>query len=1168
MHFFSARLRRSRLTALAGGLLAMLCASRSNAGNCDPMLAGEHVELERTINVRGGERIQQSVRLTAGQSVIVALAERGGDLLLEVSGARLIGRADSPIRRYGIQRVAFTTASAGDYTIALVGKDGAATRATATLRVLSVAVGQAESACFALHRQLSLADSAYAAGLTQSGQSGAATISTADNTQDAAALFKAAADGYQAIARRLASQPTSLLLAQSQLAASAALYQDLSEWATSREFADQAAASYAVVDDRYGKARAQAMSAAASMEIAMSLPAAPELAAAERPSSRALAQARAQLDALAAFHRGRGEMFDQALATNNIGLAFYMEDRNDEAIEVFRRALPLFAQLHELPKQAQVLSNIALAESELGRTAESSRHYDQLLALISATAAPKIYADALNNKALDEKVLGHFDNALSLFGRALDVARGLQDKWRESYGLNGIGEVYDLTGDQDQALNYYWKALAIRTREFDSRGRVSTLRDIANALRMRGDAAGAMAMHTEALTLEASASVRARLNIQVVKDLDALGRSTEALKLVEQVVREPSFDEVGHALALLERGRLRGVARATAAAEQDLRRAIDIFHRNELPADEHAAWVVLARMQRHSGAPVEAMRSIERALALSEEIRLQSANPEQRATLLQPLRPAFDLKISMLAERYLSTSADKGAAHRQALATEALSTAEQARARALADFQAFDANLPGVPAALLQRRRVVLQDLATKRNQLEARLDRGGTNDGLSVSLRAEIATSRRELSEIDAAIGAAAGRNGRKRVQGSAVLAGAFAQLPGDTAVVEYWLGTERALAWVLSSAGVTMVDLGSSDDIAAAVKAYHDSLRDMNTATEAQRLALSRKLYALAVAPLAPSIAGNRMLVFAPDGALHYTSFASLVTDAGAPARFLVQQHDVAVTPSITMLLAKERAPARADDRRSMLLVADPVYQLDDSRYSQVASGHADTAPPTMAQALQLRGGLKMSDLGRLPATATEAQGIAALWPAGQVDRLYGFDATREGFLARHLDRYRYIHVATHGLTDAEIPQLSSLVLSTRDRQGKSIEGRVLAADFMTTTLTADAVVLGACDTALGKNVAGEGLIGLRYVALARGAKAVVASLWPVPDRASAQLMTSFYERLVRDGQPVASALSGAMRSYIAGSGTDPAMWGAFAASTRTLGFSIATTRSVDHE
>jgi CHAT domain-containing protein len=900
------------------------------------------------------------------------------------------------------------------------------------------------------------------------------------------------------------------------------------------------------------------------MEIAMSLPAAPELAASERPSSRALAQARARLVALAAFHRSRGEVYDQALATNNVGLAFYMEDRNDEAIDGFRHALPLFAQLHELPKQAQVLSNIALAESELGRTAESSRHYDQLLALISAAVSPKIYADALNNKAFDEKVLGHFDNALSLFGRALDIARGLQDKLRESYGLSGIGEVYDLTGDQDQALNYYRQALAIRTREFDSRGRVATLRDIANALRVRGDATGALAMHTEALTLEASASVRVRLNIQIAKDLDALGRSTEALKLVEQVVREPSYDEVGHALALLERGRLRGAAGEAAAAEQDLRRAVDIFHRNELPADEHAAWVVLARTQRHSGAPVEAMRSIDRALALSEEIRLQSANPEQRATLLQPLRPAFDLKISMLAERYLSTSADKSDANRQALATEALTTAEQARARALADFQAFDANLPGVPAGLLQRRRTALQDLATKRNQLEMRLDRGGTNDGLSVSLRAEIASSRRELSEIDAAIGAAAGGRGQKQAHGGATMAGASAQLPRDTAVVEYWLGTERALAWALTSAGITMIDLGSSDDIAAAVKAYHDSLRDMNTATEAQRLALSRRLYTLAVAPLAPSVASKRMLVFAPDGALHYTSFASLVTDAVAPAHFLVQEHDVAVTPSITMLLAKERTPALTDDRRPMLLVADPVYQLDDSRYSQVASGHADAAPPTMAQALQLRGGLKTSDLGRLPATATEAQGIAALWPASQVDRLYGFDATREGFLARHLDRYRYIHMATHGLTDAEIPQLSSLVLSTRDRHGKSIEGRVLAADFMTTTLTADVVVLGACDTALGKSVAGEGLIGLRYVVLARGAKAVVASLWPVPDQASAQLMASFYAQLVRGSRPVASALSGAMRSYIANSGTDPSMWGAFAASTRTLGTSIVITRS----
>ena len=1158
---FSARLSHSVLTAFASGVLATLCISPVKAASCDPLLAERHAELERSLAVNGGERVQQVMRLPAHMSVIVVAAERGGDLLLEVSGAQLIGRADSPIRRSGIQRVAFTTSAAGDFHVALIGKDGPATRATALIRIVSVPVALASDLCLALHRQLALADAAYADALVASGQTGAASISGANSAQDAATQFKAAADGYQAVAARLAASPPALLLAQSQHAAAAALYQDLSEWERAKKWADAAATSYATVKDDYGNARAQAMSAAALMEMAMSLPAEPTLAAAERPSSKALAQARAQLAALASFHRDRGEVYDQALTTNNIGLALYMEDRNDQAIQTYRRVLPLYERLHEQPKQAQVLSNIALAEYELGRTAESSQHYDQLLGFISADTSPKIYADALNNKALAEMELGHFDAALSLFGRALKLARTLRDSLRESYGLQGIGSVFDLTGDQDQALDYYRQALLIRTAAFDSRGRVITLRNIADILRDRGEFANALAMHREALSLEASASTRARITIQIVKDLEAQGQRSEASGLLEQVLREPGYDTVGHALALLERGRLEGAMGESSGAARDLREAAAVFKKNDLSADEYSAWLALAHAQRESGAVADALQSVDRALALSEEIRLQSANPELRAALLQPLRPAFDLRISMLAARFFSAGGATDA-ERKALAAAALATAEQARARALADFESLDARLPGVPGELLQQRRSVLQDLATKRNQLEMRIDRGGVADSLATSLRAEIATSRRTLNEIDARIGSAGAGDASPKGRGGALSVTANA-LPNDAAVVEYWLGAERALAWVVRRAGVTLIDLGSSADIARAARSFHDSLRGMNSVPEADRLASSERLYTLAVKPLAHLIAGRRQLIFAPDGALHYTSFAALGQRKGAAMKFLVEDHDVGVTPSITMLLHAGPPGARSGVGKQVLLVADPVYQSTDERLRANAGVHAEAAP-VLARAVQLRG---MGDPGvyqRLPATAAEAQAIAALWPASQVDRLEGFSATRENFLARPLNRYRYIHVAAHGFVDTEIPQLSSLVLSTRDRQGRTIEGRVLAADFVTATLAAEVVALSACDTALGRNIAGEGLVGLRYVILARGAQSVVASLWPVPDQFSAQLMSEFYARLVNGGQPVMAALSGAMRTLIGKSNSDPAIWGAFAVSVRAMSKVQQTVRS----
>jgi CHAT domain-containing protein len=185
---------------------------------------------------------------------------------------------------------------------------------------------------------------------------------------------------------------------------------------------------------------------------------------------------------------------------------------------------------------------------------------------------------------------------------------------------------------------------------------------------------------------------------------------------------------------------------------------------------------------------------------------------------------------------------------------------------------------------------------------------------------------------------------------------------------------------------------------------------------------------------------------------------------------------------------------------------------------------------------------------ELQRLPGTALEGRAIAALLPPGAVDVLDGLNATRSNFLTPGLERYRLIHVATHGVVDTQVPQLSSLMLSTLDWQGRPIDGRVMAADFMTLRLSADVVVLSACDTALGKNVVGEGLVGLRYMILARGAHAVVASLWAVPDQVGARLMTSFYQSMIRDHVQASHALCSAMRELLASRVVDPALWAAF--------------------
>ncbi len=1097
--------------------------------------------------VRGGEHQTLSVHLPAASLALVIAGEQGVDVTLEVTDTaqRVVGHGDSPVPRSGVQAVALKSASAADYSIVLTSKDGAGVSGQVQLRVVTVPLSVVAGSCAELQQQIADADGLYVSGLVASRKNGSSPRDAAKPGPNAAQNSKASASAYAAVAARLsASQPGSRLLAQVEHAAAAVYYTDLSEWSVARRYADRAATDYAANHDAYDNARAQALSAAAQMEIAVSLPASQGSATDARPSSVALGAAREQLSRVATYHAGRGESYDQAQAINNRGLAYYYEGRNEDAIVDFQRALQLYQQLADKVRISQVSNNIALAEYTLGHSATAALRYSDALRNLSAAETPQPYAFILNNLGLAHFELGNYDAALRELSQALELWRAAQNQREQARSLQWIGSVYDAVGDQDQALDYYRAALALRAGNVDPRGRVTTLRATANLTRNRGDAVGALKLHEEALALAATPAIRSRLIVQIAMDLQAQGRKDDALQRLQGELALPGRDPVTHAMLLLQRARLVARVDQQREVQRDLREALQIFEDYELTSLEFDAWMALARSQRSSGDASAALASTDRALARAELLRVQSANPELRATLLQPLRPAYDLKISLLAEQYFA----RHDADARDLMMAALATAELSRSRALDDLESLDMSAGRIPPSLLARRADVLHSLATERNQLEVRLEHATVDDARVTALRAGIAEGRRQLTLLDAQLAALAGVRRGESQRSPLMLSAAANQLPTDVALVEYWVGAEQSFAWVLTRSGVTMTALPPGARINQAAVSFHASLSDIATRTQSDRLKLGAELYDLIVKPIAPQLVNAHRIVLAPDDALHYVSFAALRSTAASGDRFLVQDHDVSVIPSIAAYSRQGRPVVRSVSDRQLLVVADPVYQASDSRVAM----HAAVAQPLSASLNQARDPLRAAttdrDLQRLPGTASEARAIAALLPPNTVDVLDGLDATRANFLAASLERYRLIHVATHGLVDTQIPQLSSLMLSTRDRQGRPIDGRVMAADFMTLRLSADVVVLSACDTALGKNIVGEGLVGLRYVILARGARAVVASLWAVPDQIGARLMTAFYQAMIRDHAQPSHALCSAMRELLAAQVVDPALWAAF--------------------
>lgn len=248
------------------------------------------------------------------------------------------------------------------------------------------------------------------------------------------------------------------------------------------------------------------------------------------------------------------------------------------------------------------------------------------------------------------------------------------------------------------------------------------------------------------------------------------------------------------------------------------------------------------------------------------------------------------------------------------------------------------------------------------------------------------------------------------------------------------------------------------------------------------------------------------------------------------------LIVDHELVTLPSASTLaeLRKESA-GRASAPKMLAVLADPVFSRADAQ-NRLTTGNAATAKAApRARSIQHEEEKAPVLLGRfqaprLPFTRQEAERIYALAPAAQSLKALDYQASRATATSPELSQYRYLHFATHGMVDSDHPGMSALLLSLIDEKGQPQDGFLRAHELYNLNLPAELVVLSACQTALGKDYKGEGLVGLTRGFMYAGAPRVVVSLWNVNDKATAELMVRFYERIFRDGQRPAAALRSA--------------------------------------
>jgi CHAT domain-containing protein len=1156
---------RRALPLQAVGVAVLLLALVAPHLRASPVTCAETIEKAAPLEEyqwaqRGGEIHELSLPAVAGTGALLRVAEQGVDVDLELSQGTVPTRTANPLARAGAQYALISPDPLSPISLRITAKGPAS--AAGVVHVSESALPEG-GACLAALKHWAAADMAYAAGRRiELGEAvaGAPSASSAQSRDD----YVTALREYES-ARELLGTQSPLDRADLELNEAALDYYELQDWSASAASASQAAHELAALGEPYLRARAEAILAAAWLEVGLS---APSGRGSETPDEyqQRVGRSRRLLSRLAEFHARRHESYDETLQINNIGLSYYHEGAFAKALPYFARAQDGFLRLDDTTRLATALQNQALCEWGLGRLSRAVELFDRAKTLVAGTSRPNLYLLIVNNGALAHYAAGQFDTALALEMEALDFATRTQAERARARSYFGLGLIYYAVGDRELSRRFLNSALEICTSDLDVYTRLSTLRALAVIEHEQGDFAAAIGHNSEALSLATFPTARARILVGLAADYEDAGARGEALERLDDLLAHRNPDDPGvTGLALAERGRILRRQDDWSGASRDLARALELLRRDEALSEQFETEVELARLRIDQGRDLQAFNLLRHALRLSSEIRMQTANPEYRSSLSGSERPALELAVALLWRRYEAAHelGERPAALR--VAAQALQLVDDSRARAFDEWRAerFDAATDRNVRRLLAERSQLYRDMAEQRFELTAREDISGTNDARAAALRAQIGRLRAKAGVIEAALGAR--QPGRDESSRGAHVDSQRSHRPVP-AFVEYWLGEHDAYAWVGRDGRLDWRSLGSSDPIDAAARRLHDDLRSPHASSPLRRedLAALSKLVLVPLSPLlTPAQIGDssrrepvapELIVF-PDGALHFVPFEALngVGDAGTDAEYLVQQFSVGIG---TALRHFEQAAAHASPRPGptyrMLLVADPVYSETDAR----ALPSERTAATVIYDPRALRG---TASNARLPATAQEARDIAAIYGDERVDMLMGLDATREAVLAKDLSVYRFVHIASHGIADAEVPQLSALVLGRFGRGGPVRDPYIRAADLLEHRFDAQAVVLSACDSSLGKEFTAEGIVGLRYAALARGARSVVASLWPVTDGITAELMTEMYRTVTasdarrdpddRSAAAVVRGLSAAQRDVLRRKpGLDPALWAPF--------------------
>jgi CHAT domain-containing protein/Tfp pilus assembly protein PilF len=813
--------------------------------------------------------------------------------------------------------------------------------------------------------------------------------------------------------------------------------------------------------------------------------------------------------ALEAGEAAWGDSLQVARTLNKWGNVLRLRNRVDESERLQGRALKI--QQRWAPDSLEVvesLNQLAGVAWVRGDLETMSEHTRRALAILERWSPDSpAMARTLNSLGLATMQYGRFEEATEAFQRALAIQeRRAPGSLLTAILLTNLGAVARARGDAESAVDFLQRSLAISEKLApEGNGVSATLNNLAAIARDRGDLTTAAKLFQRALTIWGKAAPE---GLGVAGGYDSLGDVARlrgdleeawnlhqrALKLFERLA--PGGLEAAGTLANL------GVV---AEARGDLSLALD-FHQRALAIrerlapgtiDEALTLQQLGRLYRRTRRADQAAQLFLRAVdALESQMGRLGGSQDLKATFRARFDEIYRDAIEIELERGHTA--------------EAFNLVERSRARSfLTLLEERDLAFFGeLPAALDRSRR----DNAARYDKTLRELARWTPAAGEEAreAFHHELSRLRRERDEIDDEIRKASPRLAALRQPRPLDLAAARKVLDAGTLALSYSVGKDRTALFAVTREGGLRVEIlpVGGERLRQDVERFLERVRQP-TPISGPDAELARSLYRTLIGPVASLVERSERVLILPDGPLHRLPFGALIRDirdtreTGSHRQFLTEWKPLHTALSLTVY-GTLRSSGLAEAAGPVRLVAfgDPHYPTKSLSPADATRGPLRSPGP----------GLRGFDWAALPHTRREVERIAALYPGA---RLYlGEEATEERAKSVARD-VRVLHFATHGYVDDRTPLDSALVLTIPEGLPAGRDNGLLQVweIFESVRLDADLVVLSACESALGRELSGEGLIGLTRAFQYAGARSVVASLWSVADQVTADLMARFH-------------------------------------------------------